>query len=92
MSMKNPNDSIGNRTRDLPVCSAVSQPITSLRAQITRCIFRNVMQPVGISDSRQVTAYPVMKRASLRTLERTTKPWRSRAGTLTKDLTAKTSR
>ena len=25
MSMKNSNDTIGNRTRDLPACSAVSQ-------------------------------------------------------------------
>jgi hypothetical protein len=27
MSMKNFNDTIGNRSRDLPVCSAVSQPL-----------------------------------------------------------------
>jgi hypothetical protein len=26
MSMKNANETIGNQTRDLPVCSAVSQP------------------------------------------------------------------
>jgi len=26
MSMKNSNDNIGNRTRDLPACSAVPQP------------------------------------------------------------------
>ena len=26
MSMKNSNDTIGNRTRDLPACSAVPQP------------------------------------------------------------------
>jgi hypothetical protein len=26
MSMKNSNDTIGNRLRDLPVCSAVPQP------------------------------------------------------------------
>jgi hypothetical protein len=31
-SMKNSNDSIGNRTRDLPACSAVPQPISSPRA------------------------------------------------------------
>jgi hypothetical protein len=30
--MKNSNDTIGNRTRDLPVCSAVSQPIMPPRA------------------------------------------------------------
>jgi hypothetical protein len=29
MSMKNSNNKIGNRTRDLPICSAVPQPTTS---------------------------------------------------------------
>ena len=29
MSMKNSNGTIGNRTRDLPICSAVSQPTGS---------------------------------------------------------------
>ena len=32
MSMKNSNDTIGNRTRDLPVCSAVPQPTALRRA------------------------------------------------------------
>ena len=32
MSMKNSNDPIGNRTRNLPACSAVPQPTVSLRA------------------------------------------------------------
>jgi hypothetical protein len=32
MLMKNFNDTIGNRTHDLPACSAVSQPTASLRA------------------------------------------------------------
>jgi hypothetical protein len=27
--MKNSNDTIGNRTRDLPACSAVPQPTTA---------------------------------------------------------------
>jgi len=31
MSMKNSIDTIGNRTRDLPACSAVPQPTASLR-------------------------------------------------------------
>ena len=30
MSLKNSNDTIGNRTRDLPVCSAVPQPLRHL--------------------------------------------------------------
>jgi len=34
MSMKNSNDTIGNRTRDLPACSAVAQPTAPLRAVI----------------------------------------------------------
>jgi hypothetical protein len=32
MSMKNSNDTIGNRTRDLPACSAVTQPTAPPRA------------------------------------------------------------
>ena len=32
MSLKYSNDTIGNRTRDLPVCSAVPQPPAPLRA------------------------------------------------------------
>jgi hypothetical protein len=34
MSMKNSNDIIRNRTRDLPACSAVPQPTAVLRAPI----------------------------------------------------------
>ena len=32
MSMKKSNDTIGNRTRDLPACSAVPQPTAPPRA------------------------------------------------------------
>jgi hypothetical protein len=32
MSMKKSNDTIWNRTRDLPACSAVPQPTAPLRA------------------------------------------------------------
>jgi hypothetical protein len=32
MSMKNSNDIIGNQTRGLPACSAVSQPTAPQRA------------------------------------------------------------
>ena len=32
MSMKNSNETIGDRTRDLPACSAVPQPTVSPRA------------------------------------------------------------
>jgi hypothetical protein len=34
MSIKNSSDTIGNRTRDLPVCSAVSQPTAPPRNPI----------------------------------------------------------
>jgi hypothetical protein len=37
MSMINSNDTIGNRNRDLPACSAVSQP-TAPPAAIPTCI------------------------------------------------------
>jgi hypothetical protein len=35
MSIKNSNDTIGNRTRDLPACSAVSQPTAPPRVPRT---------------------------------------------------------
>ena len=34
MSMKHSNDTIGNRTRDLPACSAVPQPTVPVRAPV----------------------------------------------------------
>ena len=34
MSMKNSSDTIGNRTRDLPACSAVPQPTVLPRAPL----------------------------------------------------------
>jgi hypothetical protein len=40
MSMKNSNDTIGNRTQDLPVCSAVPQSTAPLYAEYCRCICR----------------------------------------------------
>ena len=38
MSMKNSDDTIGNRTRDLPACSAVPQPTAS-----PRCLTKEVL-------------------------------------------------
>ena len=37
--MKNSSDTIGNRTRDLPTCSAVPQPNAPPRTPETRLIF-----------------------------------------------------
>jgi hypothetical protein len=34
MSMKNSNDTIGNRTRDFPACTAVPQPTAPPRAPV----------------------------------------------------------
>ena len=37
MSMKNSNDTIGNRTRDLPACSTVPQPTAPPRVPCWTC-------------------------------------------------------
>ena len=39
--MKNSNDIIGNRTRDLPACSAVPQPTALPRAPTRHCDLAN---------------------------------------------------
>jgi hypothetical protein len=41
MSIKNSNDTIGNRNRDLPTCRAVSQPTALLRAPMKKSVFIN---------------------------------------------------
>ena len=46
LSMKNSNDTIGNRTRNLPSCSAVRQPTAPSRSSFLYC------------DTGQVTPYP----------------------------------
>jgi len=43
MSMKNSNDTIGNRTRDLLACSAVPQPTALQRAPFTVCVQNIIM-------------------------------------------------
>jgi len=49
MSTKNSNNTIGNRTRDLPVCSAVPQPTAPPRAP--KCqIFCLILTKFGLSD------------------------------------------
>jgi hypothetical protein len=44
MSMKNSNDTIGNRSRDLPVCSAVPQPTAPPRAPISEVLHENCVR------------------------------------------------
>ena len=46
MSLKNSSDTIGNRNRDLPTCSAVPQPIALLRARSDKCA-RMIFGPNG---------------------------------------------
>ena len=43
--MKNSNDTIGDRTRDLPACSAVPQPTAPRRAPVVRTIHYNFSSP-----------------------------------------------
>ena len=49
VSMKNSNDTIGNRTRDLPTCSAVPQPTappTGAGAELFHADRRTDMKPI----------------------------------------------
>jgi len=53
MSMKYSNDIIGNRTRDLPICSAVPQPTAPPRAPPPRLIGlgeENTIERVHLED------------------------------------------
>jgi hypothetical protein len=42
--MKNSNDTIGNRTRDLPACSAVSQPTAPPRTPFYTIVSRKYLE------------------------------------------------
>jgi hypothetical protein len=44
--MKNLKDPIGNRSRDLPACSALPQPTLPPRTRVLTCISRNFPQNV----------------------------------------------
>jgi hypothetical protein len=44
MSMKNFNDTIGNRTRDLPACSTVPQPTVPPRAPFCPVLYFKKMK------------------------------------------------
>ena len=47
--MKNSNDTIGNRTRDLPICSAVPQPTAPPRAPTHRHMVMKLRMSGAIS-------------------------------------------
>jgi hypothetical protein len=49
MQMKKKTDNIGNRTRDLPVCSAVPQPTVPPRPQrVSNTVMFFALGPFGI--------------------------------------------
>jgi len=48
MSMKNSDDTIGNRTRDLPACSAVSQPTPPPGAPVNGTVQINTVSKICV--------------------------------------------
>jgi hypothetical protein len=52
MSMKNSNDTVGNRTDDLPDCSAVPQPTAPPRAKFLFCV--TIIQTIYIHVGKYV--------------------------------------
>jgi len=54
MSMENSNDTIGNRTRDLPTCSTVPQPTALPRAPISKKIPNLIINYGPLIDNIQV--------------------------------------
>jgi hypothetical protein len=54
--MKNSNDTIGNRTRDLPACSEMPQP-TSVIKKITPGDFARISRMEQGKQSSQLKAY-----------------------------------
>ena len=55
MSMKNSNDTIGNQTRDLPVCSTVPQPTAPPRAPVSKVVFINIYLNIKQCCDRMVS-------------------------------------
>jgi len=52
MLKKNSSDAIGNRTRDLPTCSAVPQPTTNTHTYMYVCIYIYIYIKVNVKWSR----------------------------------------
>ena len=59
MSMEISNDTIGDRTRDLPACSAVPQPVSNTNNSKQTCLLSHnahvQMRPTEISVAVQLT-------------------------------------
>ena len=64
--MKNSNDTIGNRTRDLPACSVVPQPTVPPRASTFVYIFE-ILQHFSIYNDVINTLFSVPCRCPLKT-------------------------
>jgi len=56
MSMKYSNDTIGNRTRDLPACSAVPQPTAPPRTPF-HCVVQLILQMKYIRLKQDIGSY-----------------------------------
>ena len=54
MSMKNSNDTIGNLTRDLPACSAVSRPTAP-----NKILYAVTLRPVLLQESHIISQHTV---------------------------------
>ena len=66
--MKNSNDTIGNRTRDLPTCSAVPQPTAPPRSHQLRYIQNNIKLLIDIYSNVMYFSFPFSNFAPLLTL------------------------
>ena len=64
MSMKNSNDTIGNRTRDLPACSAVLQPNAPPRTPNQHMNLYLNKTDIQQSENAQMTANPRVQKTS----------------------------
>jgi len=59
MSMKNSNETIGNRTRDLPACSAVPQPTAPPRHRANHAKFNpHYVAPKKLILNKKKNAQP----------------------------------
>jgi len=74
MSMKNANDTIGNQTRDLPACSAVSQPSALPRAPCVQWHPFTFLNPFFLIMIL-VTSPPLLTVTSLWNVDKATSYW-----------------
>jgi len=70
MSMKNSSDTIGNRNRDLPACSAVPQPAALPRAPVEVYSVGILLMCVGLWAHMEVKGIEARKGEDRRRKER----------------------